>query len=259
MNTIGSLSSSQSEDCDVVFDSLALHPATELPRVAEKKSVDFELSDKQKKVLAFALLRPAPIPLWKRILDIGVSLFLLVALSPLLLLIAIWIRHASKGPVFFKQVRLGEMGQDFVIYKFRTLLTQESACEDHQNFVASLVASDEAAAKPDLTHRLIRGGEWLRSTSLDELPQLINILRGEMSLIGPRPEILEWHQYQLWQLRRFEARPGVTGLWQVSGKNKLTFNQMVNKDIEYISTRSVKMDLWILFKTVGVIFRRDNS
>jgi len=197
-------------------------------------------------------------PLWKRGFDIVTCLTLFVILSPLLLFIAgtIWLRDG--GPVLFRQKRLGLMGQSFVIYKFRTLKQLESATSDHREFVARLSIHNAVTTKPDLEERAIPGGNILRSTSLDELPQLWNILRGDMSLIGPRPDVLQWNDYQPWQLRRFEVVPGVTGLWQVSGKNCLTFNEMIEKDIEYVDKRSFIMDLSIALRTCHLLLRRDN-
>lgn len=153
------------------------------------------------------------------------------------------------------------MGKYFVIYKFRTLHQANSidATQEHRQFVAELANSDAVAAKPDLSSRLIPWGGFLRSSSLDELPQLINVIRGEMSLIGPRPDVLDWQDYPEWQLRRFEVTPGITGLWQVSGKNRLTFRQMVELDIRYIERRSIWLDMWILVKTVKLILNKGNK
>jgi lipopolysaccharide/colanic/teichoic acid biosynthesis glycosyltransferase len=257
MNNFGSVGSNQASTFSDVLD-VSLHGPFADP-VLGSSIGEVPPDERQRKRNAFAALTPHPIPFWKRVFDVVGCLALSVLLSPLLLLIALFIRLVSTGPVLFKQVRLGEMGDDFVIYKFRTLHSSARACEDHQEFVANLVNSDQAAAKPDLTSRYIPGGKWLRGFSLDELPQLLNILRGEMSLIGPRPEIIAWDKYEPWQLKRFEVRPGVTGLWQVSGKNKLTFNQMVSKDIEYISKRSFRLDMWILFRTFYMMLQRDNT
>lgn len=200
-------------------------------------------------------------PRWKRWFDFVAAGLLLVVLTPLLAMICIFIRCVSKGPVLFSQERLGEMGKYFVIYKFRTLHPANPAkvTKEHRQFVAELANRDVAAAKPDLKSRLIPWGGFLRSTSLDELPQLLNVLKGEMSLIGPRPDVLDWQDYPVWQLKRFEVTPGITGLWQVSGKNRLTFRQMVELDIRYIQRRSVLLDMWILVQTVRLLFKRDNK
>ncbi len=218
------------------------------------------LPEEERKRLAFEHhCSHRPTPLWKRSIDLVGALTLLVLLSPLLILIAAFIRITSGGPVFFTQVRLGEMGREFVIYKFRTLQICSRATDDHRQFVSNLSANGNAIGKPDLSKRLIPGGNFLRKTSLDELPQLLNIIRGEMSLIGPRPDVLLWEDYQPWQLRRFEVLPGVTGLWQVSGKNRLTFNEMIDKDIEYVTKRSIGLDLRIAIKTVRMLLLRENA
>jgi lipopolysaccharide/colanic/teichoic acid biosynthesis glycosyltransferase len=200
-------------------------------------------------------------PRWKRAIDIVGAAVLLALLSPVFLLIALWIRCVSKGPVTFNQVRLGAMGDPFIIYKFRTMDVCDSdvATSDHRTYIAGLADSDEAVAKPDLSSRLILGGKRLRAWSLDELPQLFNVLQGNMSLVGPRPEVLTWEDYRPWQRRRFEVTPGITGLWQVSGKNRLTFAEMIDLDIRYVDERSVWLDLKIILKTFPVIFFKHNS
>ncbi len=212
---------------------------------------------------AFALsnLRHRRMPWWKRLFDVCAASLLLVVLMPILALIGLFIRCVSPGPVIFSQKRLGEMGKYFVIYKFRTLHQANSinVTNEHRQFVADLANSDAVAAKPDLSLRMIPCGGFLRSSSLDELPQLLNVIRGEMSLIGPRPDVLDWQDYPEWQLRRFEVTPGITGLWQVSGKNRLTFRQMVELDIRYIERRSILLDMWILVKTVKLILNKGNK
>lgn len=212
----------------------------------------------QQKLQAFQGLKARPTPYWKRAIDCLVSGALVILLAPLLALIAIYIRLVSRGPVFFTQSRLGLMGDDFTIYKFRTLKCSETATEDHKEYVANLSATDGVLEKPDLSTRMIPGGKFLRQTSLDELPQLLNILQGKMSLVGPRPDVMDWNDYKPEQLRRFEVVPGVTGLWQVSGKNRLTFEQMIQKDVHYVDHRSFWLDVKILFKTFGLLLQRDN-
>lgn len=206
-----------------------------------------------------------PTPIWKRTFDVLGSLFLIIALSPILAAIAIYIWWVAGGPVVYRQIRLGEMGRDFTIYKFRTLHSVPNDADDasisdssestteHREYVSSLSTSSEAAKKPDFGTRMIRGGEFIRSHAVDELPQLFNVLFGTMSLVGPRPEVLDWDDYPAWQRRRFEAKPGMTGLWQVSGKNKLTFTEMVDLDLRYIQERSALLDLTILLRTIRVV------
>lgn len=184
----------------------------------------------------------------------------LLILAPFMLLIAIYIRITSRGPAIFKQTRLGEMGRPFTIYKFRTMDTvdPELATSEHRDYISSRAELDEIIAKPDHTHRLIPGGKFLRGRSLDELPQLFNVLLGNMSLIGPRPDVLDWDDYTAEQHKRFAVKPGISGLWQVSGKNRLSFSKMMDLDIQYVQKRSFKFDLWIAFKTIQLILSKDN-
>lgn len=196
-------------------------------------------------------------PVWKRAFDIVGALSLSVALLPLLVLLAVYIKCVSHGPVLFCQSRIGAGAKRFVIYKFRTMHVAQEA-DSHRDYVATLIHSDIPAQKPEYKNRLIRGATLLRSLSLDELPQLFNVLIGNMSLIGPRPEVLQLEDYEAWQLRRFEVLPGISGLWQVSGKNRLTFNQMIRLDIQYVESLTFGLDMRIAVKTLGVILLRHN-
>lgn len=196
---------------------------------------------------------------WQRGLDICGSLLGLAVLSPLLLATALVIKLVSPGPVFFKQVRIGRGGTPFLLWKFRTMKANADT-SIHQNHVAQLIrsAQEDGEAKPmtklGADPRLIPFGRILRGTCIDELPQLINVLRGEMSLVGPRPPIpYEVHEYLPWQKRRLDTTPGLTGLWQVSGKNRLTFNEMVRLDIRYCRTRCLWKAVTILFRTPRAI------
>jgi lipopolysaccharide/colanic/teichoic acid biosynthesis glycosyltransferase len=200
---------------------------------------------------------PSP---WQRGLDIVCSLLALIVLAPLLLLAALLIRLVSSGPVFFKQVRIGRGGKPFVLWKFRTMVVNADTAL-HRNHVARQIragADHGAAARPmsklDHDPRVIPGGGVLRRTCIDELPQLLNVLRGEMSLVGPRPPIpYEVSEYQRWQKRRLDTLPGLTGLWQVSGKNRLTFEEMVRLDIRYSRRQSLWLNIRIILRTPGVI------
>jgi lipopolysaccharide/colanic/teichoic acid biosynthesis glycosyltransferase len=202
-------------------------------------------------------------PVWQRGLDVvGASLGLL-ALAPVFLLTALLIRLASPGPVFFKQVRIGRGGKPFVLWKFRTMAANAD-CAVHRHHVTELIRSTtdraETVARPmvKLNHdaRVIPLGGILRCTCIDELPQLINVLHGEMSLVGPRPPIpYEVDEYLPWQKRRFDAVPGLTGLWQVSGKNQLTFDEMVRLDIQYHRNQSFWMNVKILCRTPHAILQ----
>jgi lipopolysaccharide/colanic/teichoic acid biosynthesis glycosyltransferase len=195
------------------------------------------------------------VPIAKRILDIGCLLLALPTLLPLFIGIAALIKIVSPGPVFFTQERVGFMGRKFRIFKFRTMKVNAET-QTHQNHLKDLIGSNTPMTKMDAKGdpRVIKFGGLLRSSGLDELPQLINVLRGEMSLVGPRPcTPYEYEQFQPWHKQRFRALPGLTGLWQVSGKNKTTFNEMINLDIRYASDWSLWLDIKIMFKTFPVL------
>lgn len=197
----------------------------------------------------------AIIPLWKRALDIS----MIIITSPVTVfvgaILALIIKCGSNGPVIFKQERVGFKGSTFTCYKFRTMhLGAETG--SHRGHVENLIKSGTTMTKLDAKNdpRVIPFGKIIRATGLDELPQLINVLKGEMSLVGPRPCIrYEYEVYEPWQKRRFNAVPGLTGLWQVSGKNRTTFNQMINFDIEYSERANLFLDLKIILKTVPAL------
>ena len=193
-----------------------------------------------------------PMPRWKRACDILGSATLIFFLSPVLAGVALFIRLVSGEFPIYQQNRLGERGEYFTIYKFRTLSTSHNA-SNHRQYVSSLRDSDTALEKPDFGDSVIKGGAVLRAYAIDELPQLFNVLFGSMSLVGPRPDVLGWDDYEPYQRRRFEATPGMTGLWQVSGKNELSFAEMVELDLKYIKDRSPGLDLWILSRTARVV------
>lgn len=198
-------------------------------------------------------------PGWKRALDLLGVAVVSPFLIPLLASVALYIKLVSRGPVLFVQSRVGFGGEDFRIFKFRTMHVPDISREEvHRDYVNGKARFGEPLRKPDYYKKdLIPGGELLRAWSIDEFPQLINVLLGNMSLVGPRPDVLQLNDYESWHLRRFEVLPGMTGLWQVSGKNRLTHNEMVALDIEYIETRSLRTDLMILARTVFVLLDRD--
>ena len=199
-----------------------------------------------------ALFVPA-MPVWKRTLDlIGSSLGLLF-LAPLFAMVAVWIKMVSPGPVFFRQERIGYLGRSFTMWKFRTMHVNNDP-EAHKRYLAELIAAGDGEDKPMIKQEnnpsIIPLGRIIRAASVDELPQLINVLLGEMSLVGPRPPIpYEADEYLRWHSNRFDTVPGMTGLWQVSGKNQLTFKQMVRLDIQYCRRLTLGRDLWILLMT----------
>ena len=196
------------------------------------------------------------IPFWKRAIDCAGALVGLVCLSPVFVLTAIVIKTISPGPVFLRQKRLGWHGKPFTIWKFRTMRANADVGV-HQNHLENLItAEDRPMTKLDASQdpRIFPFGKIIRRCYLDELPQLINVLRGEMSLVGPRPCMpYEAQVYKLWQTRRFDAVPGMTGLWQVSGKNSTTFKQMIRLDIAYARSLSFWLDVRILLRTVPTI------
>ena len=192
-------------------------------------------------------------PFWKRIIDIYGSLIGLIILSPLFIIITIFIKIVSPGPVFFYQKRVGQFGNPFTFLKFRTMKVNNDS-SIHILYLKNLINGDGHGDKPmvKLAHdsRIIPFGHFLRNTCLDELPQLINVLVGDMSLIGPRPCIpYEAKEYLHWHARRFDITPGMTGLWQISGKNRTTFKEMIRLDIKYATELSFWLDMKILFKT----------
>lgn len=168
---------------------------------------------------------------------------------------AVLVAVASPGPIFFRQERMGYRGQKFQLYKFRTMHVQAATC-CHQTHFAELVRSNSPMEKLDARGdaRLVPGGRLLRASGLDELPQIINVLRGEMSVVGPRPSLpYEYEQYSAAQRERFSSLPGLTGLWQVSGKNRTTFAQMVSLDIEYGHRSSPWLDFGIIALTIPAL------
>ena len=194
-------------------------------------------------------------PRWKRVLDVVLIVLAFPVLLPSMILIGLLIRIVSAGPILFKQERIGYLGERFLCYKFRTMHVN-SDTGIHQGYLNQLMNSDAPMIKMDSSGdpRIIRFGRLLRSSGLDELPQLINILRGEMSLVGPRPCVsYEYEKYLPWQRERFNTLPGLTGLWQVSGKNRTTFTEMIQLDIRYARTKNVWLDLKIILMTIPTL------
>jgi lipopolysaccharide/colanic/teichoic acid biosynthesis glycosyltransferase len=188
-------------------------------------------------------------------LDIALIFVALPLLLPLAMLIGFLIRIVSTGPVLFKQERIGYLGERFLCYKFRTMFVN-SDTGVHRGHLNQLMNSDAPMMKMDChgDPRIILFGRLLRASGLDELPQLINVLRGEMSLVGPRPCVsYEYEKYLPWQRERFNTVPGLTGLWQVSGKNRTTFTEMIQLDIKYARSKTIWLDLKILFMTVPAL------
>jgi lipopolysaccharide/colanic/teichoic acid biosynthesis glycosyltransferase len=198
------------------------------------------------------------IPFGKRAADIVGSLVALFLLSPLLFLVALFIRIVSPGPAFFRQERVGYLGRTFTIWKFRTMHVNADTGV-HRSYLRDLIHNEKEMTKLDngRDNRIIPFGNVLRATGIDELPQLLNVLQGDMSLIGPRPCIpYEAREYAPWQMRRFDTVPGLTGLWQVSGKNRTTFKEMMRLDIGYARRRAPLLDAKIILLTPLAIARQ---
>ncbi|MEY4385635.1 MAG: hypothetical protein RLY20_918 [Verrucomicrobiota bacterium] len=198
------------------------------------------------------------LPLWKRVFDFAILLVTMPIWLPFAALVAVAIKIGSPGPLFFRQERIGRGGSRFVCFKFRTMKVNAKT-ETHQTHVKDLIQSSAPMTKLDsgIDDRLIPGGNWIRASGLDELAQIINIFRGEMSIVGPRPCIpYEFNLYEPWQRARCAAPPGLTGLWQVSGKNRTTFNEMVRLDIDYAKRMSLWLDLVILVRTPIAILQQ---
>jgi len=195
------------------------------------------------------------IPRWKRILDVTLVSLTLPCWLPLMILIMGAIRFTSRGPVFYRQERIGYRRRRFMMFKFRTMRVGAET-KTHEEYYAYLMRADCPMAKLDAhgDSRLIACGRVLRATGLDELPQIFNVLRGEMSLVGPRPCLpSEFQRYEKWQRKRVNGLPGLTGYWQVNGKNETTFSEMVAMDLFYLRNMSPWRDLVIIFKTVPAL------
>ena len=193
----------------------------------------------------------------KRVMDIGIALVALVVLAPVLIAAAMAIKVSSPGPVLFRQRRIGRNGRSFEMYKLRTMVANADPAI-HRAYVSALMrgeaGQDGGLFKLASDPRITTVGRFLRRTSIDELPQLFNVVKGDMSLVGPRPPLP--YEYELYDERarqRLSVLPGITGLWQVSGRSRLTFRQMIELDLAYVSQRSIWLDLTILLRTPAVL------
>ncbi len=199
----------------------------------------------------------------RRVIDVVGAAVLLLLSSPVLLLVAVWIRLDDGGPVLFRQQRVGLHGELFTLFKFRSM---RMGCDDraHRSLIAAELRGEDTcqdgSTKLGNDPRVTRPGRFLRRTSLDEFPQLLNVLRGEMSLVGPRP-CLEWEaaMFPPEYAERFSVRPGLTGLWQVRGRSTVGTLDMLRLDVEYVRTRRIRRDLSILASTVVALLRTDGA
>ncbi|HEX2710664.1 MAG TPA: sugar transferase [Candidatus Acidoferrales bacterium] len=208
--------------------------------------------------------------LMKRMMDLAGSILALILLSPVFLAVSLAIKLTSKGPVLFRQERVGRYGNTFTLLKFRTMEVSGDPRihRDYvKRFISGQVDGEMAERRQDVVYKLTEDarvtpvGRFLRKTSVDEFPQFINVLKGEMSLVGPRPPIpYELEEYDLWHRRRIlEANPGITGLWQVYGRSKTSFDDMVRLDLRYARTWSLWLDLKILLQTPWAVVSQDGA
>lgn len=193
----------------------------------------------------------------KRTLDIICSTLGLIILSPVLLIVAILIKLESKGPVIFSQKRVGLNGDEFKMYKFRSMVQN---AEDLKEKLAKQNEMSGPMFKMKDDPRVTKVGKFIRKTSIDEIPQLINVIKGEMSLVGPRPSLpKEVEKFESWMLDRLNVKPGLTCYWQVSGRNNIDFEDWMKLDLQYVEDRSFLLDLKLIFKTFFVLFGDKNA
>ena len=206
----------------------------------------------------------------KRALDVLGSALTLILLSPVLLAVAVAIKLSSPGPILFRQTRIGHHGIPFTCFKFRSMFCANDS-QIHREYIKRFIAGNAENGKSQATGqpvykitrdpRVTRVGRFLRRTSLDEFPQLLNVLKGDMALVGPRPPIsYEVEDYDIWHRRRLlEVKPGLTGLWQVSGRSRLRFDDMVRLDLEYARAWSLWLDIKILLQTPRAVLSGDGA
>ena len=205
----------------------------------------------------------------KRLLDIIGSLAMIILFSPVFLIIVFLVKRSSKGPILFRQTRLGQFGKQFGFLKFRSMYVNSDSAI-HEQYIEDYIIKGKTAGESDEGTPVFKIGEdprvtsighFIRKTSLDELPQFFNVLKGDMSLVGPRPPIpYELKRYDVWHRRRIlETKPGITGIWQVHGRSKATFDEMVRMDLHYARNRSIWMDVALLLKTPFAVLKGDGA
>ena len=207
-----------------------------------------------KKVANFDTSQPiAPVhQRFKRMADVGLSIAALIVLFPVLILIVLGVKLTSKGPVIFKQKRVGLNGDVFNFYKFRSMVAN---AEDLKSRLANKNEVSGPVFKMKHDPRVTKFGQFMRKHSIDEIPQLINVIRGEMSIVGPRPPVpAEVEKYESWQLRRLSVKPGLTCIWQVSGRSQISFDKWVRMDLQYIDNWSFWLDVKLIAATFSIVF-----
>ncbi|MEV4131384.1 sugar transferase [Dactylosporangium sp. NPDC049742] len=274
LNTTPPVSAQEDEtdDATVVISSLPQPGALAEPSVSDDATVEIPMPQRvlRKVGSGWGLIQGhregrslIPKRSLRQLVEGLVALAILAALSPLLLVVALAVKWTSEGPMLFRQERLGLHRSTFKIIKFRTMSNKNSDAQ-HREFVKKMLTSeDDVDGGEQGVYKLVNDpritpiGGFLRRTSIDELPQLWNVVRGEMSLVGPRP-VLAWEAdlFPPEAERRFAARPGMTGLWQVSGRSTLDFKAALELDVVYVEKKSVWYDITILWRTVGVVFNR---
>ena len=193
----------------------------------------------------------------KRIMDIVCSLTGLIALLPVFAIVVLAIKLESKGPIFFSQKRVGENGQIFNMYKFRSMVKNAESLKEN---LAHKNEMNGPMFKIKEDPRVTKVGKFIRKTSIDELPQLINVLKGEMSLVGPRPSLEnEVEKFEEWMMKRLEVKPGLTCYWQVSGRNNIEFKEWMKLDVKYVKERNTFVDIKLIFKTFFVLFGDEHA
>lgn len=194
---------------------------------------------------------------FKRGLDLLLSIIGIIFAIPIILIIGIWIKLESKGPIIFSQKRVGQNGEIFNMYKLRSMVVNAEELKE------KLKENNEMSGpmfKMQYDPRITKIGRFIRKTSIDELPQLINVIKGDMSLVGPRPSLPEEvDQFEKWMLKRLDVKPGLTCYWQVSGRNNIDFEDWMKLDIKYINERNLFLDIRLILKTVGVLFGDKNA
>jgi lipopolysaccharide/colanic/teichoic acid biosynthesis glycosyltransferase len=224
--------------------------------VNDKHWQSYAVSQKYSDVYAFDKPAVVTYSQVKRYMDLCLGSSILIAVLPVLVLCIIAVKLDSKGPVFFPQKRTGKGGRKFRMYKFRTMVVNANELKEKYQYLNTLTYPD---FKIPNDPRITRVGRFLRKTSLDELPQLLNVLKNDMSLVGPRPTSFCSSTYNLWQTARLGVTPGITGLWQVSGRANIDFDERNRLDIEYIRNRSFWYDIKILFRTFKCVIKSDGA